>query len=68
MSNINSLSNKTVYVLGDSYLYDVIKDIPKINVVTYSKTSELNKILNKDAILVVDKSPYDYYITHMPND
>ena len=68
VSNINSLSNKTVYVLADSYLYDVIKDIPKINIVTYSKTSELNHILNKDAIIVIDKYTYDYYVTNSTND
>lgn len=68
VSNINSLSNKTVYVLENSYLYDHIKNIPDIRVITYKKTNELKKILNKNSIVVVDKYTYDYYITNLTND
>lgn len=67
LSNINGLAYETVYVLKNSYLYDIIKDLEGINIITYEKSSELKKILKKDSIVVVDENTYNYYINKLSN-
>lgn len=67
LSNVNGLSYLDVYVLKNSYLYDMIKDIEGINVITYESNSELKSIVSKPNILVVDEYTYDYYINNITN-
>lgn len=67
MSNINGLAHRTVYVLKDSYLYDLIKDIEDINIITYEKSNELKKIAKKDNIILLDEVTYNYYLNQITN-
>lgn len=67
LSNINGLANHTVYVLKDSYLYDYIKNLDGIEIITYDKTSELKKLMKKEYILLVDENTYDYYLSKINN-
>lgn len=67
LSNINGLAYMDVYVLKNSYLYDMIKNIEGINVITYENSNELKSIIKKANILVVDEYTYDYYINGIGN-
>lgn len=67
LSNINGLAYLDVYVLKNSYLYDMIKDIDGINVITYENTNDLKSIVKKANILVVDEYTYDYYVNNITN-
>ena len=67
MSNINGLAHRTVYVLKDSYLYDLIKNIEDINIITYEKSNELKKIAKKDSIILLDEVTYNYYLNQITN-
>lgn len=62
LSNINGLANQTVYVLNNSYLYDLIKDLNGIEIITYDTVSELKRIVKKDAIILLDENTYNYYL------
>lgn len=68
LSNVSGLSNQTVYVLKDSYLYDLIKNIDGINIITYEKPTELKRIIKKSSILLVDEYTYDYYVNKITNN
>ncbi len=65
LSNINGLSYHDVYVLKNSYLYDMIKNLPGINIITYDKPSDLSKIVQKKAIILVDSNTYTYYLNKL---
>lgn len=67
MSNINGIANQTVYVLKNSYLYDMIKDLEGIDIITYEKSTELKSIVKKDSILVLDEFTYNYYLSQLTN-
>lgn len=62
LSNINGLANQTVYVLNNSYLYDLINDLNGIEIITYDTVSELKRIVKKDAIILLDENTYNYYL------
>ena len=68
LSNVSGLANQTVYVLKDSYLYDLIKNIDGINIITYEKPTELKRIIKKSSILLVDEYTYDYYVNKITNN
>jgi diguanylate cyclase (GGDEF)-like protein len=68
LSNINGLSYHTVYVLKDSYLYDMIKELPGIDIQTYASPVDLKKISNKKAIIVLDSNTAKYYLNKLTND
>lgn len=68
LSNISGLAYMDVYVLKNSYLYDMIKDIEGINVITYENSNELKSIAKKANIIVVDEYTYDYYINNITNN
>ena len=68
LSDVTGLKYQEVYVLENSYLYDYLKDIEGIKLITYSKTSDLNKILNQKKIVVVDENIYNYYLINLTND
>lgn len=68
LSNINGLSNRTVYVQKNSYLFDVLNSIGNVHIITYSSSNELKKILKRDSIILVDENTYDYYVNKLSND
>lgn len=68
LSNIYGLNNQTVYVLENSYLYYLIKDLDGINVITYDQSTDLKKIAKKDNIVVLDEYTYNYYFNQLSND
>ena len=68
LSNINGLGYHTVYVLKDSYLYDMIKDLPGIDIQTYATPTDLKKIVSKEAIIVLDSNTSKYYLTKLTNN
>ena len=68
LSNINGLAYHTVYVLKDSYLYEMIKDLPRIDVQSYATPTDLKKIVSKKAIIVVDSNTAKYYLNKLSND
>ena len=68
LSNINGLAYHTVYVLKDSYLYDMIKDLPGIDIQTYASPADLKKIVSKKAIIVLDSNTAKYYLNKLTND
>lgn len=67
LSNINGLQYQTVYVLRNSYLADLIKNLPGINIIEYSNMSELKKIAKKENIILLDEDTYEYYLTNIIN-
>ncbi|MCH5167119.1 MAG: diguanylate cyclase [Erysipelotrichales bacterium] len=68
MTNINGIANRDVYVLKNSYLYDYIKDIEGINIITYEKSSELKSLAKKENIIVIDEYQYDYYVNKIASN
>lgn len=68
LSNINGLSYRDVYVQKNSYLFDLLNDLDNVNIITYSNSNELKKILNKESIIIVDSNTYNYYINKLSND
>lgn len=68
LSNIYGLNNQTVYVLENSYLYYLIKDLDGINVITYDQSTDLKKIAKNDNIIVLDEYTYNYYFNQLSND
>ena len=68
LSDINGLAYKKVYVLKDSYLYDMIKDLPGIDVRTYATPQDLKKIVSKKEIIVIDTNTAKYYLNKLTND
>lgn len=68
LSNIYGLQYKDVYVLKNSYLYDLLKNLEGINLITYETSGELKKIVNSKNIIVIDEYSYDYYITNLTNN
>ena len=48
-------------------LYDLIKDIEDINIITYEKSTELKKIAKKDSIIMLDEITYNYYLNQITN-
>ncbi len=67
LSNINGLQYQTVYVLKNSYLADLIKNLPGINIIEYETMSELKKIAKKENIILLDEDTYEYYLTNIIN-
>ena len=68
LSDINGLAYKRVYVLKDSYLYDMIKDLPGIDVQTYATPQDLKNIVSKKEIIVIDANTAKYYLNKLTND
>ncbi len=68
LSNINGLSYHTVYVLKDSYLYEMIKDLPGIDVQTYATPTDLKRIVSKEAIIVIDSNTAKYYLNKLTSN
>ena len=68
LSNINGLAYHKVYVLKDSYLYEMIKDLPGIDLETYATPTDLKRIASMKAIIVLDSNTSKYYLTKLTND
>ena len=68
LSDINGLAYHRVYVLKDSYLYDMIIDLPGIDVRTYATPQDLKKIVSKKEIIVIDTNTAKYYLNKLTND
>ena len=68
LTNISGLDNQIVYALENSYLSDILKNRKDIKVITYKNNTELNRIVKKKAILIVDEAEYNYYITNKTNN
>ncbi len=68
LSNINGLAYKDVYVQKNSYLFDLLNSIDNVNIITYSNSNELRKILKKESIIIMDNNTYNYYINNLSND
>ena len=60
VNSINSLQNKSIYVLENSILINQISNVPNILINTYKTTDELKKIARKDNIIILDKETYEY--------
>lgn len=61
IKSINSLIGKTVYVQENSKIYDYVKNIPGIEIKTFSTTNDLFKLNSRDVYIVLDKYTFDYY-------
>lgn len=68
MTNINGLSNRDVYVLKNSYIYNYVKDIEGINIITYDRSSDLKSLVKKPNIILVDEYKYDYHISKISDN
>ena len=68
LSNITGLANQKVYVLKDSYLHQMIKNIKNINIITYEKNSQLTNIIRRKKIVLLDEYSYDYFLNNLTND
>lgn len=60
VNSLQSLKNKTVYVLQDSLLSEYLKNVDNITIKTYSSNKELEKLVNKDVIIMLDQETYKY--------
>lgn len=68
MTNINGLANRDVYVLKNSYIYNYVKDIEGINIITYDRSSDLKSLVKKPHIILVDEYKYDYHISKIADN
>jgi diguanylate cyclase (GGDEF)-like protein len=60
INSLESLHNKTVYVLEDSVLFDYLATINNITIKTYKSINELKRLTKGDNIIMLDKETYDY--------
>jgi diguanylate cyclase (GGDEF)-like protein len=60
VNSLQSLRNKTVYVLEDSILFDYLSTIDNITIKTYRNLNELKHLMKTDNIIMIDKETYDY--------
>lgn len=68
INSINSLSDKSVYVLKNSILEKYLNSIGNINIKTYANDKDLKKIAKKDSIIVIDELSFDYYSKNILDD
>lgn len=61
INSLNALKGKTVYVLEDSLIKNILENVNGIKIKTYKTLSELIKVAKKDNIIVLDKNIYNYY-------
>lgn len=61
VNSISSLSGKDVYVLKNSILEKYLNSLGGINIKTYADEKDLNKIIKKDSIILMDKEIFEYY-------
>ncbi len=61
INSLSSLTNKEIYVQGNSLLEKNISSLGGIDLKTYENEKELKKISKKDHLLILDKQVFDYY-------
>ena len=67
INNINSLSNKKVYVLKNSILESMLKKQKNITIKTYESDRELVRLSRKDVLICVDKKTFETYSEKFKN-
>lgn len=62
--NIDSLKSYKgeIYVLENSKLYSYLEKYPDITIKSYSKDSNIKRLIKNDKIVIVDKKVYDNYL------
>ena len=60
LNSMNSLQNKTVYIMENSVLINHISKIPNVLINTYKTTDDIKKVAKKDNIIILDKETYEY--------
>ncbi len=61
VNSLSSLVGLDVYVERNSLLHNYINSIGGLNIKTYDNVNELLKMNNKDNIIILDASTFDYY-------
>ncbi len=62
INSIDSLKDKVVYVEENTLLFDVLNKNGNLNIKTYNRDKEWNKIIKKkDSIIIIDSSLGDYH-------
>ena len=61
INSVNSLNDKTVYVLKNSLLEKYLLSLGNMDVKTYSSEKELKKAVKGDNLVLIDKETYNYY-------
>lgn len=61
INSVNSLADKTVYVLKDSLLEKYLNSLGNMNVKTYANEKELKKVIKHKEIILIDKETFNYY-------
>ena len=61
INSLNSINDKTIYVLKNSLLEKYVKSLGHTNIKTYSNEKELKKAIKKKELIIVDKETFNYY-------
>ncbi len=67
-NTLNGLSNKTVYVLKDSLIYEELKNNKEIEIVTYDSEKSLQKAIKENNFIAIDKNSFAYYQDNILRD
>ncbi|MFI3260400.1 MAG: diguanylate cyclase [bacterium] len=62
INSLNGLKGKTVYVEANTKIHSYLNTVNDIDVVTYKSESELFKLNNEDALIIIDSNAFDFYI------
>lgn len=61
LNAVNSLNDKTVYVMKNSLLEKYLNSLGNMDVKTYGNEKELKKAVKKHQLIVIDKETFNYY-------
>ena len=61
LNAVNSLNDKTVYVMKNSLLEKYLNSLGTMDVKTYANEKELKKAIKKEQLVVIDKETFNYY-------
>jgi len=61
INSLSSLTNKEIYVQGNSLIEKNISSLGGIDLKTYENEKDLKKLSKKDHILLLDKQVFEYY-------
>ena len=61
LNAVNSLNDKTVYVMKNSLLEKYLNSLGSMEVKTYANEKELKKAIKKHHLVVIDKETFNYY-------
>lgn len=68
INSLNSLQNKSVYVLENSIISTFLSGISNLTINTYKSIDDIKNIANKDNIIVLDKETFEYLKTNTLKD